>query len=296
MNNKILITGATGGLGSKVINLLKQNVASKNLVVLVRDLDNELVNQYKNDGLELRIGDYANFESLENAFKDIDTLYFVSAGDDNNRSELHKNVVDVAKKVGIKHILYTSGVRKNESNVSPIATLIASHIQTENFIKDSGINYTIFRHNLYAEVIEMLIGDKNQLVKNKAIYLPTSNGITSFVPKDDLAEAEVKVILNPYLYLNKTLEFNGSESISFSEIAKNLSKILKVTIEYNSPEVPEFVNTMNRFGVPNHIIEMLSSFSLAIAQGEFDHQTNDLEMILGRKTKTIYDFLKQTYE
>lgn len=296
MKNKILITGVTGGLGSRVINGLKEKTDVKNLSVLVRDDNNEMAIQYKNDGIDVRKGDYSNLESLENAFKDIDVLYVVSGGDDSKRSELHKNVVDAAKKVGVKHILYTSGVRKNESESSPIAALMDSHIQTENFIKNSGIVYTILRHNLYAEVIEMLIGDKNQLLKTKTIYLPASNGVASFVPKDDFAEAEVNIILNPSHYENKILEFNGSEPVSLSKVAEILSEVTKETIQYISPEEIDFKATMNKYALPNHVIEILSSFSLAIAQGEFDHQTNDLEIVLGRKTKSTADFLNEAYQ
>jgi NAD(P)H dehydrogenase (quinone) len=296
MKNKILVTGATGGLGSLVINLLKEKTDVENLAVLVRDETNELAKQYYNDGIEIRVGDYANIESLENAFKGIDVLYFVSGGDDNQRAQLHKNVVDASKKSGVKHILYTSGVWKDESASSPLAALVDSHNQTENFIKASGISYTILRHNLYAEVIEMLIGDKSQLLKTKTIYLPTANGLSSFVPKKDLAEAEVNILLNPSAYANKILEFNGSEQITFSEIAKKISEILKEPIQYISPEITEFEAQMNKFGLPNHIIEILSTFSLAIAKGEFDQQSDDLETVLGRKTKSVNEFLKETYK
>jgi len=296
MNNKILITGATGDLGSKVINLLKEKTEVENLAVLVRDEKNELVKQYINDGIEVKIGDYANLGSLKNAFKGIDVLYFVSGGDDNQRSKLHENVVDAAKDAGIKHILYTSGVRKDESDSSPLATLVDSHIQTENWIKASGITYTLLKHNLYAEVIEKMIGDKSQLLKTKTIYLPTANGLTSFVPKKDFAEAEVNILLNPSAYANKILEFNGSEPISFSKIAEIISEIMKEPIQYISPVVAEFEAKMNEISLPKHIIEILSTFSLAIANGEFDQQSNDLEAVLGRKTKSLSEFLEEAYK
>ncbi|TFF37652.1 SDR family oxidoreductase [Mucilaginibacter psychrotolerans] len=295
MKNKILITGATGGLGSKVINLLKEKTESENLAVLVRDEKNELAKQYANDGIEVKIGNYADFDSLKNAFKGIDVLYFVSGGDDSQRSKLHKNVVDAAKEMGVKHIIYTSAVWKDESDASPLATLVDSHIQTENCIKASGITYTILRHNLYAEVIEMMIGDKSQLLKTKTIYLPTANGLTSFVPKKDLAEAAVNILLNPYTFANKILEFNGSEQIKFSEIAEKISEIVNEPVQYISPEVTEFEATMNKYRLPNHVIEILSTFSLAIADGEFDQKSIDLETVLGRKTTSLTDFLKETY-
>ncbi|MEJ7558609.1 MAG: SDR family oxidoreductase [Pedobacter sp.] len=293
--NKILITGATGDLGSKVISFLKEKTEVGNLAALVRDEQNELAKQYDNDGIEVKIGDYANLESLEKAFKGIDLLYFVSGGDDDQRSKLHKNVVDAAKTAGVKQILYTSGVRKDESDSSPLATLMDSHIQTENFIKASGIAYTILKHNLYAEVIEMMIGDRSQLLKTKTIYLPAAAGLTSFVPKKDLAEAAVNILLNPSAYVNTILEFNGSEQITFSEIAEKISEILKEPIRYISPEVTEFEAKMNNIGLPGHVIEILSTFSLAIAKGEFDQKSTNLETILGRKTKSLTEFLKEAY-
>lgn len=295
MRNKILITGATGGLGSKVIDLLKEKTAVENLAVLVRDENNELAKQYINDGIEVKIGDYANLEGLEKAFKGIDILYFVSGGDDNQRSKLHKNVVDAAKEAGVKHILYTSGIRKDESDSSPLASLMDSHIRTENFIKASGMTYTLLRHNLYAEVIAMMLGDKSQLLKTKTIYLPTANGLTSFVPKKDLAEAAVNILLNPSAYADKIFEFNGSEQVTFSQIAEKLSKIVNEPIQYISPEITEFESTMSKIGLPGHAIEILKIFSLAIAKGEFDQKSIDLETVLGRKTRSLTEFLKEAY-
>lgn len=278
-----------------VVNFLKEKTAPENLAVLVRNHKNDLVQQYKNDNIEVKIGDYSNLKDLQKAFKNIDILYFISAGDDDGRAKLHKNVVDAAKYAGVKHIVYTSGVRKNETDSSPLASLIDSHIQTENFIKTSGIDYTILRHNLYAEVIEMLIGNRNQLLKSKTIYLPAGEGLTAFVPKENLAEAAVNIILNPEAFTNKILEFNSNEQINFSEIAETISEVLKENIQYISPDLSKFKSEMNKFGLSNHIIEILSTFSLAIANGEFDQKSADLETVLGHKTISLSEFLKKAY-
>jgi NAD(P)H dehydrogenase (quinone) len=111
-----------------------------------------------------------------------------------DRAGLHKNVIDASVKAGIGHIVYTSGISKGENGYSPLAGLVESHRKTEEFLKISGIPYTILRHNLYAEVIGMLIGDKHQLLRTKTIYLPAGNGVTSFIPKKDLADAAVNIL------------------------------------------------------------------------------------------------------
>jgi len=196
----------------------------------------------------------------------------------------------------VQHIAYTSAIWKDGSASSPLADLVNSHLETENAIKVSGMNYTILKHNLYAKVIEMLIGDKNQLLKNKTIYLPTANGLVSFVSKQDLAEAAVNILLSTSAYVNKVLTFNGSEQISFSEIAERIAEIVKEPIKYISPTKTEFEEQMTKFGLPRRIIEILTTFSVAIANGEFDQQSNDLETVLGRKTTPLSEYLTATYQ
>ncbi|GAB3755058.1 SDR family oxidoreductase [Spirosoma pomorum] len=295
MTHQLLITGATGDLGRRVINHLTGKAALETMTVLVRDGKNELAKQYQQEGIAVRIGDYADVGSLINAFTGVDVLYFVSAGDDDQRAQLHKNVIAAAKQAGVNHIVYTSAVWKDQTKSSPLATLVDAHKQTENTLKASGLTYTILKHNLYAEVIQMLIGDRSQLMKTKTIYLPTANGLASFVAKDDLAEAEATILLNHQQYENKTLAFNGSEALTFSAIAQQVGMILNEPITYISPDVATFENQLSRLGLPHPVIEILKTFSVAIAQGEFDQQSTDLATILGRPTRPLADFLTEAY-
>ncbi len=292
---KILITGATGGLGGATAKFLKEKTSSDDIAVLVRDKESDRAKALKNQGFELRLGDYDDIDSLNTAFKGIEVLYFVSANDIGKRIPQHKNVVEASKKSNIKHVLYTSTVRKDESSEAPLHIVVDAHVQTENWIKESGLTYTILRHNLYAEVIPMFLGDKEQLFKSKMIYLPTGSGKTAFVPREDFAEAEANILADPSKYENKVLEFNGSEKTSFEDVSKLLTKVLNEPIGYVSPKVEEFKQTMAAYQLPEDIIGMLTMFSLGIADGEFDQENDDLESVLGRKTKSIEQFLTEAY-
>lgn len=292
---KILITGATGGLGGTTAKFLKNKIDISDITVLVRDKESDKAKALAADGFELRLGDYDNLEALKEAFKGVDTLYFVSASDIGKRIPQHKNVVEAAKASGVKHILYTSTVRKDESSDAPLFVVVDAHVKTEEWIKESGLTYTLLRHNLYAEVIPMFLGAKEQLLQSKTIYLPTGNGKTSFVPREDFAEAEANILADPSKYENKILEFNGSEQTSFEEVSKLLTESFGETIGYISPVVDEFKTTMASYQLPEEIIGMLTMFSLGIANGEFDQKSDDLESVLGRKTKTISTFLNEVY-
>jgi NAD(P)H dehydrogenase (quinone) len=293
---KTLITGATGGLGSAVAQFLKSKNETENIAVLVRNDKNDKAIEYKNQGFDVRVADYDKPGTLISVFTGIEVLYFVSGSDINTRFNQHKNVVAAAIKAGIKHIIYTSTVRKDETIEAPLHLVVSAHAGTEELIKESGIPYTILRHSLYGEVIPMFIGDKAKVLESKLIYLPTGNGKTAFVPRIDFAEAAALILKNAKTHENKIYEFNGSEAVTLTEIAKILSGILGESINYVSPGKEEFEATLASFGLPEGIISLVSSFGRGIANGEFDHLKTDIETILGRKTQSMEEYLQEVYK
>lgn len=294
--SKILITGATGGLGSAVADFLSKKIGNKDISVLVRDPKSEKAADLRNMGFELRVGDYDDKSSLLKAFEGTDILYFVSGSDLAARMPQHKNVIEAATEAKIGHLFYTSASLKDLSPDSPLYPGMSAHIETEKRIRESGINYTILRHNLYAEVIPMFLGDRNQLLNTESIYLPAGSGKTAFVPRIELAEAGANALANADKNKNKIYELNGNEKVAFSEIADYLTAITGKSISYVSPEVKEFEETLSKHGVPEQYIGLMSVFGQGIADGVFDSPTTDIDAILGRKTLPVKSFLEMVYK
>ena len=292
---KTLITGATGSLGQLLVNALKNKTEVSNIAVLVRDTEKDIVKEYQSQGLDIRVSDYENLEKLTAAFEGIEQVFLISGNDLGARLQQHKNVVEAAKAANVKHIFYTSSVRKTESKDAPLDPVVSGHAQTEEAILNSGLDYTILRHNLYSEVVAMFIGDKEQLLKTKSVYLPTENGKVAFVPRKDFAEAEANILASPEDYTNKIYEFNGCQQVSFEEISEILTDVLGEKIAYVSPKVDEFESQMKAAGLPDPIVGMLSMFSQGVANGEFNFEKTDIEKILGRKTQTLKEFLGEVY-
>ncbi|UAB85563.1 SDR family oxidoreductase [Zunongwangia sp. SCSIO 43204] len=292
---KTLITGATGSLGQLLVNALKSKTEVSNIAVLVRDTEKDIVKEYQTQGLDIRVSDYENLDKLTAAFEGIEQVFLISGNDLGARLQQHKNVVEAAKAANVKHIFYTSSVRKTESKDAPLDPVVSGHAQTEEAILNSGLDYTILRHNLYSEVVLMFIGDKEQLLKTKSVYLPTENGKVAFVPRKDFAEAEANILISPEDYTNKIYEFNGSQQVSFEEISEILTEILGEKIAYVSPKVDEFESQMKAAGLPDPIVGMLSMFSQGVANGEFNFEKTDIEKALGRKTQTLKEFLGEVY-
>lgn len=286
----ILVTGATGHFGKSTIDfLLKKGIHPTDIIALVRD--EAKAEDLKAKGITTKMGDYDNYASLVEAFKGVDKLLLVSGNDIANRSKQQENAVKAAKESGVKHIYYTSFERNNETETSPIHFVADSHIATENTIKASGIPYTIFRNNLYLDILPMFFGEH---VLETGVFLPAGETKGAFASRLDMAEAAANTIIGNG-HENKEYSLSNTESVSISEVAASLSEVVGKAINYVSPTKEVYVDTLTKAGVPSEYAGMFAGFSEAIKQGEFSVDKTDLENLLGRKPTTAKEFLQQTY-
>jgi NAD(P)H dehydrogenase (quinone) len=290
--NKILVTGASGHLGEAVANFLLKKTSVNNIAVLVRDSESDKAKTFKAKGIEVRKGDYNDYNSLVNAFKGIDKLYFVSGNDIVNRNKQQENVVKASKEAGVKHVLYTSIPRKKDSNLSPIALVAESHIKTENWLKESGLTYTLLKHNIYMDMLPIFLGEK--LLETGVAYFPAGDGKVGFALRNDMAEAAA-AILTSEGHENKSYDITNNRAVSFLEIAAAISKASGKTINYVSPAQEEFIKTLSSAGVPMEYVGMFAGFGEVFKQGELDQTNNLLETLIDRKPTSVTEFLTQVY-
>ena len=182
------VTGATGKLGQLVIEYLVKKVNSQEIVAIVRNPE----------GLLIRIAEYDDKEALNSALKGIDTLLLISGSEIGKRIVQHKNIIDAAKANNVKKIVYTS-VPMRFAKDTP---LLKEHYETEEYLKNSGLNYVIMENSFYMEV--ML--DNLQPILNKGEYLSCSGkGGVGYVSRRDLAKV-ASTLLTSSKFDNKTFE------------------------------------------------------------------------------------------
>ena len=287
----ILITGATGQLGGAVIDLLTPNSAELKLKALARNPEDEKAKALTAKGVEVVYGDYDKPDSLKEAFKGVDKLYFVSASDIEKRVPQHHNVVNAAREAGVKHIVYTSFARKNETESSPIYMVAEAHLKTEEWIKASAMTYTILKHNLYMDFVPFFIGEN---VFETGLYLPAGDGRAALLSRSDMARVGAAVLTGAG-HENKEYNVSSDESVSYEDIAGYLSEISGKEVSYTSPDPQEYHNTLKKAGVPEEMIGVSLGFALAAAQGELSETSHIFEELTGKKPLRVKDFLKSVY-
>jgi NAD(P)H dehydrogenase (quinone) len=286
----ITVTGATGQFGGGVIeNLLQKGLTPSQITVMVRN--EEKAQSLKAKGVNVKIGNYNDHSSMVEAFKGTDKLLFVSSSEMQNRSQQQVGVVKAAQEAGVKHILYTSIQRQSDSADSPIAFVANDHIATENAIKESGMQYTMLRNNLYFDILPWILGEK---VFETGVFYPSQDGKVGFALRSDMAEAAANVLLADQEGNN---EFNISSpsSFTFADVAQHLSTIAGKPVSYYSPSVEEYIQALTAGGAPQEVSGFLAGFAAGAASGEFVPGDSDLPQLLGREPISYKAFLDGVY-
>ena len=290
----ILVTGATGNFGSKAIaHLLNKGVAAKDIAALVRSEENSQF--LKEQGVNVRIGDYSDIDSMVKAFEGVNKLLLVSSSDRGaieNRTKQHINAITAAKEANVQHIIYTSFVRKNGFENSAIAGFQNSHLESEKFLKESGLTYTILQNGIYQEMILAFTGAK--VAETGTILFPAQDGKASWILREELAEAAVNVLTTKG-HENKTYNLTNNTAVGFKQIAAYISEALSKEVNYSSPAVEEFKAILEKSGVPEMYIGMFIMWGTGVAEGMMDLEDNTLETLLGRKPTSVNQFIGKIY-
>ena len=284
----ILVTGATGHLGGSIIQHLLKKIPADQIIALVRDEAKAAT--LKAAGVIIRVGDYHDAASLAAAFADVDKAVLISSNDLNGRFGQHKNVIDAAKAAGVGHLSYT-GVSLQHLDTPASSGLLKDHFETEDYLKDSGIAFTLMRHNLYAEMIPFYIGKQ---MLEKGIVFPGGDGRVPFALRDEMGEANASVLISEG-HENKVYNIANDTAWSFLDVADILSELAGKTITYTNIDPGSYIASLRAAGLPEHVVQIVAGFSTAMREGDFDLPSGELKDLLGRKPTDLKVYLRQAY-
>ncbi|QCR22414.1 SDR family oxidoreductase [Pontibacter sp. SGAir0037] len=282
---KILVTGVTGVVGKGTVeHLLKKGVPSNQIIGLSRRKE-ELAAK----GVEVRFGDYFDYDSLLHAFEGVDKVMLTSTVAFTDRFTQHYNVITAARQAGVKHVIYMAIMRK-EGSGRIIPEVTESDLFTEQVLKSSGLDYTILYQPPFMDLLSFYY-DANPY--ENGIKVPSNNGKMAPATRDELAEAHAVILSTPG-HENKTYSLGGNDSVSFSDMAKILAEVKGQPVPFTTITAEEYIDAIVAKGVTRYVAEFITSWVVAIEEGEFQFQSGDLEQLLGRKTKTLREYIEST--
>ncbi|WP_025846146.1 SDR family oxidoreductase [Paenibacillus ehimensis] len=280
---KLLVTGATGKLGTKVVETLLKTVPASQLAVSVRNP--EKAEGLRARGVEVRQGDFDRPDSLETAFAGIDRLLMISAdGDNETRIRQHANAVAAAERAGVKFIAYTSIANARESN----NFLASTHRATEEAILKTGIPYSFLRNNWY---LENELSSIQGVVAGAPWVTSAGNGKVGWALQQEYAEAAANVLAGTG-HENTIYELSG-KLLTQEEMASALGAVLGKEVPVQQVDDAAYAGIMKAAGVPDFIIPLLTGIQQGIREGTLEVESSDLEKLLGRPATPIHEALGQ---
>lgn len=288
---KILLNGVDGNFGGKSAGILLEKYPHEDLIFTAPR--EKALKKYKEMGIETRVADFNNAETLVETFKGADTVVLISmpfVGP--KRRAAHKTAIDAAVRAGVKKLVYTSIVGAGEKDIDTYE--VNDHVWTENYIKEQPIHYLILRDSQYAEAMVSSFVEAYERT-NGVLANNMGEGKMAFISRDDCATAAAYAAMSEDI--DKVLNINGAELLTIADFLEIASEVTGKKVVYKYITDDEMYAYFDSIGVPRTTEEMwadtaknfpfcsdgMVTFGKAIRQNQMSVYTNDFEKLTGRK-------------
>lgn len=273
----IVITGATGQLGRLVIAALIKKVPPSGIVAAVRN--EEKARDLAALGVQVRIADYDQPQTWDNALKGADKVLLISASEIGKRARQHRSVIDAAKRAVVKLLAYTSILH---CDTSPLG-LAAEHKETEAMIRASGVPHILLRNGWYTE--NYTAGIPNALTHG-AVYGCAGEGRIASAARADYAEAAAAV-LTAEGQAGRVYELAGDTAYTLAELAAEVSRQSGGNITYVDMPEAEYKALLVKAGLPEAYAALISDSEAGASKGALFDGSHQLSKLIKRPTTPL---------
>jgi NAD(P)H dehydrogenase (quinone) len=280
----ILITGATGQLGSLIAKEVLARVPASQVAVSVREP--EKAADIAKKGVSVRQASYADKASLEAAFKGADTVMLISGDADvTERIAQHRNAIEAAQKAGVNRIVYTSYLDHDPGSPFPFAAI---HGDTESVLKASGLAWTILRPSLYAE---MAVPGAKGAAQSGVYATAAPQGRVSYISRADIARVAAVVLTQPG-HEGKIYELTGGAALSAADVAATVAHLAGKPVKVQPITIDDYLANVAKFGLPPFLVAALGGAQRAVDAGRMAKVTDAVTRLTGTPPASVEDVLR----
>ena len=284
----IIVTGATGQLGSRIVDRLLDRLPPERIGVSVRDTTKAAA--LADRGVRVRQGDYTDPASLAHALEGAGQVLLISSNSSGADAVAHhRAAADAARAAGARRILYTS---HQASATDSLFGPMPDHARTEQYLAQQGGAFTSLRNGFYASTVGFLIGRALQT----GVVTAPADGPVSWTTHDDLAEAAAVLLADEGRLDGITPPLTAPATHDLASVAAQLSELTGRPITREVVGDEEWKAGLVGHGVPEARAEMMLGLFQAARRGEFDVTDPTLEKLLERPAAPLRSFLAGVVE
>jgi uncharacterized protein YbjT (DUF2867 family) len=285
-----LVTGATGGIGRRVVRLLREREQPVRTFVRLTSRYGELEQR----GAEVFIGDLRQDKDIQKACRGVQ--YIISthgSGTDAQALDYRANIelIDQAKENGVQHFVFISVLGADRGYED--AQVFKAKLAVEKYLQASGLNYTILRPSGLASNLIPLA----EQFRQTGIYLLNGDAKnrTSIVSTDDLAQIAVDSVTVEGAH-NQIFPVGGPDILKREDIPRIFSRIFNIDPIVINPPLFVIDGIRSAVGLVNpQAQKALGTFRTLLANEFFctPDEIAHLESVYDMKLESLESFLRR---
>jgi uncharacterized protein YbjT (DUF2867 family) len=269
----ILVTGATGTVGSEVVKQLV--AAGERPRAFVRD---PAKGQRLGPQVEQMVGDMDRPETIAAALGDVDRVFLVTT-QSTRQPEWERGIIEAATSAGVGRLVKLSVFKANEHSPLQIAR---QHREAEDALEESGLAATILRPVFF---MQNLLG----MVRGGRITTAAGKGRVAMIDARDIAAVAVAALTSDG-HAGKTYTLTGPEALSFDDVAKIISQQTGTQISHFEVAPDGVRAALQAAGVPAWFASDMATLQGMLADGYEDDTTDDVRSVTGSPPRTLDQF------
>jgi NAD(P)H dehydrogenase (quinone) len=283
----IFVSGANGQFARAVICNILAAGSARSLAVGTRDVSSPFARELAAQGVSVREADFRRPALMRSALEGVAKALFIPTYDANTeRLQQNLNALEAAREAGVKHVVYASFLNA-ECPLVEHSRLV--HLPTEQAIRNSGLDFTLLRHALYADI---LIGDLQATLGSGLLHRPGGTARCAYIARADLGISAAQVLLRDEPS-GRTYTETMDRTWSGIEIAELMSEVFRRPVRFQAVPAADWPRYMtDNWGVPPELAGSTVGTMQAVAAGEFDVVSADYREITGRPALSMREFLE----
>ena len=274
----VLVTGATGNVGSAVVaELLERSVRTR---ALVRDPARAV---RLAPGAELARGDFTDRDSLERAMEGTDRV-FLSSADGPDKVAHETMVIEVAEEAGVGRIVRASTVFAEPG--SPLPPLDWNGRLDERLarspVPSASIHSSFYMTNF--------LGFADAIRTTGKLFAPVDGARVAMVDPRDVAMVAAELLVADDLPATPISDLTGPDAISFVDVAAAIGSATGRGVEFVDVTDEAARRELVAFGAPPWLVTHLTTLFAWMRAGRMSTTTDTIASFTGRAPRTFAEF------
>ncbi|MGH7330428.1 MAG: SDR family oxidoreductase, partial [Polyangiaceae bacterium] len=271
----VLVTGATGKIGSHAVHVLAD------AKVPTRALLRDPAKAKDWSGVEIAQGNLDDAASVAAALAGVDNAVLITTAN----SEQEIAFIAAAKNAGVQKVVKISSMGADATSKISMAR---GHAQAEAALKASGLKWTILRPGTFAQ---NFLQFADSIKKDGKFFASVKQGRVATIDVRDIAEVAVKAVTSHDLD-GRTIILTGDDAISYEDAARILGTAIGKKVDYVDLPPEKTKKGMLDRGMPAWLADELVLLQENIAKTMEPVVTRDVQKILGHPARKFDDFAR----